>query len=38
MMLELTVGPRNVNLLGLIVDLNKVHLKITAIQGGGVLP
>ena len=35
--LELTVGPLNVNLLGLIVDLSKVHLKITAIQGGGVL-
>jgi hypothetical protein len=38
MMLELTVGPLNINLLGLIVDLNKVRLKITAVQGGGVLP
>ena len=35
--LELTLGPLHVNLLGLIVDLNKVHLKITANPTGGVL-
>ena len=35
--LDLTVGPLNVDLLGLIVDLKKVHLTITAIPGGGVL-
>jgi len=35
--LDLTVGPLNVDLLGLIVDLKKVHLTITATPGGGVL-
>jgi hypothetical protein len=35
--LELTLGPLNVNLLGLVVDLRKVHLTITATPGGGVL-
>jgi hypothetical protein len=35
--LDLTVGPLNVDLLGLIVDLKRVHLTITAIPGGGVL-
>lgn len=35
--LELTLGPLNVDLLGLVVDLNKVHLTITATRGGGVL-
>ena len=35
--LELTLGPLNVDLLGLVVDLRKVHLTITATPGGGVL-
>jgi hypothetical protein len=35
--LDLTLGPLNLNLLGLVVDLNKVHLTITATQGGGAL-
>jgi hypothetical protein len=35
--LELTLGPLNVNLLGLFIDLNKVHLTITANPTGGVL-
>jgi hypothetical protein len=35
--LELTLGPLHVNLLGLFIDLNKVHLKITANAAGGVL-
>jgi hypothetical protein len=35
--LDLVVGPLNLDLLGLVVDLNKVHLTITAIPGGGVL-
>ena len=35
--LELTLGPLNVNLLGLFIDLNKVHLTITADPAGGVL-
>lgn len=35
--LELTLGPLHVDLLGLLVDLNKVHLTITATPGGGVL-
>jgi hypothetical protein len=35
--LDLTVGPLHVELLGLIVDLNRVRLTITAIRGGGVL-
>ena len=35
--LELVLGPLHVDLLGLVVDLNKVHLTITATPGGGVL-
>jgi hypothetical protein len=35
--LDLTLGPLNLNLLGLVVDLNQVHLTITATQGGGTL-
>ena len=35
--LELTLGPLHLDLLGLVVDLNRVHLTITATRGGGVL-
>jgi hypothetical protein len=35
--LDLVLGPLHLNLLGLVVDLNQVHLTITATQGGGVL-
>ena len=35
--LELTLGPLHVDLLGLIIDLNRVHLTITATPNGGVL-
>jgi hypothetical protein len=35
--LDLILGPLNLNLLGLEVDLNQVHLTITATQGGGTL-
>jgi hypothetical protein len=35
--LDLVVGPLNVDLLGLIVDLKRVHLTITATPGGGIL-
>ncbi len=35
--LELTLGPLHLELLGLVVDLNKVHLTITANATGGVL-
>jgi len=35
--LDLILGPLHLNLLGLIVDLNKVHLSITADPNGGVL-
>ena len=35
--LELTLGPLHLELLGLVVDLNKVHLVITANPTGGVL-
>jgi hypothetical protein len=35
--LDLTLGPLNLQLLGLVVDLNKVHLTITATRGQGVL-
>jgi hypothetical protein len=35
--LDLVLGPLNVNLLGLIVDLNRVHLTITADPAGGIL-
>jgi hypothetical protein len=35
--LDLTLGPLHLNLLGLVVDLNQVHLVITAVQGPGNL-
>jgi hypothetical protein len=35
--LDLVLGPLHVDLLGLVVDLNKVHLTITANPAGGVL-
>jgi hypothetical protein len=35
--LDLTLGPLHLNLLGLVVDLNQVHLLITAQQGPGNL-
>ncbi len=35
--LDLVVGPLNLKLLGLIVDLNKVHLVVTATRGEGAL-
>src|SRR5256885_1358849 len=35
--LTLVLGPLHLNLLGLVVDLNKVSLQITATRGGGVL-
>jgi hypothetical protein len=35
--LELTLGPTHLNLLGLIVDLSTVHLVITADSQGGIL-
>ncbi len=35
--LDLVLGPLNLNLLGLVVELNKVHLTITANPSGGVL-
>jgi hypothetical protein len=35
--LDLVLGPLNLNLLGLEVDLNQVHLAVTATPGGGVL-
>jgi hypothetical protein len=35
--LDLTLGPIHLNLLGLIVDLNQVHLTITADSEGGIL-
>jgi hypothetical protein len=35
--LDLTLGPLHLELLGLVVDLNKVHLTITANPTGGVL-
>ena len=35
--LDLILGPLNLNLLGLVVDLNQVHLTITATPGGGTL-
>lgn len=35
--LDLVLGPLHLNLLGLIVDLNQVHLTITADPNGGVL-
>jgi hypothetical protein len=35
--LDLTLGPLHLNLLGLVVDLNQVHLQITAQSGSGQL-
>ena len=35
--LDLILGPLHLNLLGLVVDLNQVHLQITAAPGEGVL-
>src|SRR5919204_2772984 len=35
--LDLILGPLHLNLLGLIVDLNQVHLQITADPNGGIL-
>ena len=35
--LDLTLGPLHLDLLGLVVDLNQVHLTITAQQGPGKL-
>jgi hypothetical protein len=35
--LDLTVGPLDLNLLGLMVHLDKVHLLITADPKGGIL-
>lgn len=35
--LDLIVGPLDLELLGLVVDLNKVHLKVVATRGGGKL-
>ncbi|HZU40725.1 MAG TPA: hypothetical protein VE992_06720 [Solirubrobacteraceae bacterium] len=35
--LDLVLGPLNLNLLGLVVNLNQVHLTITATNGGGAL-
>ena len=35
--LDLTLGPLHLDLLGLVVDLNQVHLQITAEQGPGNL-
>jgi hypothetical protein len=35
--LDLVLGPLHLNLLGLIVDLNQLHLQITADPNGGVL-
>jgi hypothetical protein len=35
--LDLVLGPLHLNLLGLVVDLNQVHLTITAVPGNGNL-
>ncbi|MHB8531103.1 MAG: hypothetical protein ACYDC2_00115 [Solirubrobacteraceae bacterium] len=35
--LDLVLGPLNLNLLGLVVELNRVHLTVTAEPAGGVL-
>jgi hypothetical protein len=35
--LDLVLGPLHLDLLGLVVDLNQVHLTVTATQGGGIL-
>jgi hypothetical protein len=34
---DLLLGPLHLNLLGLIVDLNQIHLQITADPNGGIL-
>ena len=36
-MLDLIVGPLNLKLLGLVVNLKKVHLAVTATRGQGKL-
>ena len=35
--LDLVVGPLNLQLLGLVVDLQRVHLSVTATRGAGAL-
>jgi len=35
--LDLVLGPLHLDLLGLVIDLNKIHLSITATPGGGIL-
>ena len=35
--LDLTLGPLHLELLGLVVDLSEVHLRITADPNGGLL-
>lgn len=35
--LDLVLGPLQLDLLGLVVDLNRVHLRVTATRGGGTL-
>ena len=35
--LDLVLGPLHLDLLGLIVDLNQIHLQITADPAGGIL-
>jgi hypothetical protein len=35
--LDLTLGPIDLNLLGLMIHLDRVHLRITAVRGGGIL-
>jgi hypothetical protein len=35
--LDLVLGPLDLNLLGLVVHLDRVHLNITAVPGGGLL-
>jgi hypothetical protein len=35
--LDLVLGPLHLDLLGLIVDLNQVHLQLTADPNGGLL-
>ena len=35
--LDLVLGPLDLNLLGLMIHLDRVHLTITAVPGGGIL-
>jgi hypothetical protein len=35
--LDLTLGPLHLDLLGLVVDLNQIHLVLTAVPGSGLL-